>query len=112
MEHAEVVSAYYDALDAHDYETLEQLLAPDFVQYRPDRTFEGRDAFLSFMRDGRPQSDTTHVVERVYENDRERSLGVCGRLVGSGGDDLFRFLDVHDFESGRVATLRTYTARD
>jgi ketosteroid isomerase-like protein len=112
MDHADVAMSYYDALDSHDYDSLESLLTADFVQYRPDRTFEGRDAFVSFMRDGRPQTDTTHVVERVFENRREQSLAVSGRLVDGDEDQLFRFLDVHEFEAGKLARLRTFTEQE
>jgi len=61
---AALARAYYDALDAGEYDRLASLLAPEFVQRRPDRTFEGRDRFVAFMRDERPNTDTTHAVDR------------------------------------------------
>jgi ketosteroid isomerase-like protein len=62
----DLVVRYYDALDAGDYDALRGLLAPEFVQRRPDRSFESREAFVRFMRDDRPQTDTAHAVDAVY----------------------------------------------
>jgi len=103
----ELVRAFYDALDEHAYDDLRGLLDPEFVQERPDRTFEGREAFVAFMRDDRPQSDTTHEIERVFV-DGERAA-VQGRLLDSAGEELFRFADVHAVEGGQIVHLRTYT---
>ncbi|WP_058367684.1 nuclear transport factor 2 family protein [Haloparvum sedimenti] len=99
--------AYYDAIDSGDYDRLAALLRPEFVHYRPDRTLEGRDAFVRFMRDERPMTDTTHAVDGVYPE----GIGVAvrGRLRGPDGEDLFAFVDVFGFEDGAVAALETYT---
>jgi len=103
----ELVRAYYDALDEHAYDDLEGLLDPEFTQERPDRTFEGSEAFVAFMRDDRPQTDTTHELERVFvEGSR---VAVQGRLLGADGEALFRFADVHAVEDGRIVHLQTYT---
>ena len=102
-----LVRAYYDALDEHAYEELTDLLAPEFVHYRPDRTFEGRTAFVSFMREGRPMTDTTHDIDRVFP--REEAVAVQGRLLDAGGELLFRFADVHVVADGRIQRVRTYT---
>ena len=99
--------AYYEALDAGDYDRLASLLDPAFVQRRPDRTFEGRDRFVAFMRDERPMTDTTHAVDAVYP--RGPGVAVRGRLLDSDGEVLFAFVDVFAVESGRLATLETYT---
>ena len=98
--------AYYDALDAGDYERLRGLLDPDFVQRRPDRTFEGRDRFVAFMRDERPMTDTTHAVDAVYP--KGPGVAVRGRLLDTDGDELFAFVDVFDVSDGRLAGLETY----
>ncbi len=128
MDPADAVRAYYAALDGHDYDALSEQLAADFVQRRPDRTFESRDAFVSFMRDDRPRKDTTHAVDAVYErgddgegdrrsdggrdgDDREGDaveLAVRGRLLADG-DELVGFVDVHRVEAGRLVELRTYS---
>ncbi|WP_144799453.1 nuclear transport factor 2 family protein [Halorubrum depositum] len=100
--------AYYEALDAGDYERLRELLAPDFVQRRPDRTFEGRDRFVAFMRDERPMTDTTHAVDAVYP--AGPGVAVRGRLLDADGDEVFAFVDVFDVADGRLAALETYAA--
>ncbi|MFW6000063.1 MAG: nuclear transport factor 2 family protein [Halorubrum sp.] len=107
---AALARAYYAALDAGEYDRLASLLAPDFVQRRPDRTFEGRDRFVAFMRDERPNTDTTHAVERVYP--AGPGVAVRGRLLAADGEELFAFVDVFsvDVEDGRLTALETYAA--
>ena len=105
---AALARAYYDALDAGEYDRLASLLDPDFVQRRPDRTFEGRDRFVAFMRDDRPNTDTTHVVDRVYP--AGPGVAVRGRLLDADGEELFAFVDVFDVAEGRLAALETYAA--
>ena len=100
--------AYYDALDAGDYERLRGLLHPEFVQRRPDRTFEGRDRFVAFMRDERPMTDTTHAVDAVYP--KGPGVAVRGRLLDGDGDEVFAFVDVFDVADDRLAALETYAA--
>jgi ketosteroid isomerase-like protein len=100
--------AYYDALDAGEYERLRGLLHPDFVQHRPDRTFESRDRFVAFMRDERPMTDTTHVVEAVYPVGP--GVAVRGHLLDADGDEVFAFVDVFDAADGRFTALETYAA--
>jgi ketosteroid isomerase-like protein len=107
---AALARAYYDALDAGDYERLRGLLDPEFVQRRPDRTFEGRDRFVTFMRDERPMTDTTHVVDAVYP--AGPGVAVRGRLLDADGDEVFAFVDVFDVTDGRLAALETYAAGD
>ncbi|WP_128905427.1 nuclear transport factor 2 family protein [Halorubrum amylolyticum] len=107
---ARPVRAYYDALDAGEYDRLAALLDPEFVQRRPDRTFEGRDRFVAFMRDGRPMTDTAHAVDAVYPEGP--GVAVRGRLLDADGDELFAFVDVFSVEDGRLAALETYAASD
>ncbi|WP_129112673.1 nuclear transport factor 2 family protein [Halegenticoccus tardaugens] len=109
MDHADVARSYYDALDAHDYDRLSSLLAPGFVQRRPDRTFEGREAFVSFMREGRPQADTTHEVDALYRREGDEEVAVRGRLFDADGEELVAFVDVFRFDGGRAVELWTYT---
>lgn len=104
---ASIVRAFYTALDEHRYADLADLLAPDFMQYRPDRTFEGRDAFVSFMREDRPMTDTSHALERVFTN--ADGAAVQGELLDAHGETLFRFVDVHTVADGRIESVRTYT---
>ncbi|SNR23621.1 Ketosteroid isomerase-related protein [Halorubrum ezzemoulense] len=105
---AALARAYYDAIDAGEYERLASLLDPEFVQRRGDRTFEGRDRFVAFMRDGRPNTDTTHAVDRVYPSGP--GVAVRGRLRDVDGDVLFAFVDVFETEAGRLTSLETYGA--
>lgn len=103
--------AYYAAIDADDYDALAELLAPEFRHVRPDMTHEGRDAFVSFMRDDRPQTETTHVVDAVLVDDDDATqVAVEGRLLDSDDEELFGFVDVFAFDTERrVVELRTYT---
>ncbi|UIO99700.1 nuclear transport factor 2 family protein [Halobaculum sp. CBA1158] len=85
--------AYYEAIDAGEYDALAGLLAPDFVHDRPDRTLSGRERFVRFMRDERPRADTDHRVDAVHA-DAGGEVLVRGRLVGGDGAELFGFVDV------------------
>ncbi|WP_123623534.1 nuclear transport factor 2 family protein [Halorubrum sp. CSM-61] len=107
---ARLARAYYDALDAGEYDRLAALLDPEFVQRRPDRTFEGRDRFVAFMRDERPMTDTTHAVDAVYPEGP--GVAVRGRLLDADGDEVFGFVDVFSIADGRLAALETYAAAD
>ena len=109
-ERERLARAYYDALDAGEYDRLAGLLAPEFVQRRPDRTFEGRERFVAFMRDERPMTDTTHIVERVYP--AGPGVAVRGRLLDADGDALFAFVDAFHIADGRITALETYAATD
>ncbi|ELZ19611.1 hypothetical protein C477_08073 [Haloterrigena salina JCM 13891] len=115
---ASLVRRYYDALDERDYETLEDLLTPDFVQRRPDRTFEDRAAFVRFMRDDRPNPDTSHELEGVVADSGADRVAVRGRVLDADGEQtLFEFADFFDLEDGdgdengdvRIARLETYS---
>lgn len=112
-----LVRAYYRALDDREYGTLESLLEPAFTQRRPDRTFEDRAAFVRFMREERPMTDTSHEVLTVIVGgddgdespDGESRVAVQGRLLDGAGEELFRFADVFTLVDGRIRRLETYT---
>jgi len=104
----DIARTYYRALDDHDYETLRSILSPEFVQHRPDMTLDGRDRFVTFMREGRPQTDTSHPIDAVYENDA--GLAVEGRLLADDGTQIAAFVDVLTFEGDQIGRIRTYTA--
>ncbi|MEZ3164051.1 nuclear transport factor 2 family protein [Halorubrum sp. RMP-47] len=105
---AALARAYYNAIDAGEYDRLASLLHPEFVQRRADRTFEGRERFVAFMRDERPNTDTTHAVDGVYPSGP--GVAVRGRLLDADGGELFAFVDVFDVDAGRLSTLETYGA--
>jgi len=111
--------AYYRALDEGDYDLLAALLAAEFVHDRPDRTIEGRERFVRFMREERPQTDTTHPVDAVFaatDGGRASSgwgpdgaVAVRGRLLDADDDPIARFVDVFEFTAERIARIETYT---
>ncbi|WP_123536795.1 nuclear transport factor 2 family protein [Halosimplex salinum] len=110
--------AYYRALDDHDYDALADLLADGFVHDRPDLTLDGCERFVAFMREERPQKDTTHRVEavyRVHEDERgyERETGgavaVRGRLLDADGEQITAFVDVFTVGDPGLERIDTYT---
>lgn len=101
-----LVRAYYDCLDDGDYDRLAELLAPEFVQRRPDRSFSGRGEFIEFMREERPRTDTTHPIETVYRASDEQ-FAVQGRLVADG-ETLTGFVDIFTLADGQIARIETY----
>jgi ketosteroid isomerase-like protein len=107
MDRRETARAYYAAIDDGEYERLRRLLADEFRQERADMTLDGADAFVAFMRDDRPDTGTTHVVETVYGADE--GVAVEGELRRGDGSVWFRFVDVFRFADGRISALRTYT---
>lgn len=118
MEPAVRAREYYRALDEGDYAALDALLAPGFVQERPDLTLEGRERFVRFVREERPQTDTTHAVDAVYPCDSSASredgddpdaVAVRGRLLDADGGLLVRFVDVFAVGPDGVERLDTYT---
>jgi len=103
----EAAREYYRAIDEGDYEALRAVLAEGFRQERGDRTLDGREEFVRFVRHDRPQTDTTHVVDAVYE--RAGGVAVEGRLLRADGSEWFAFVDAFDVEDERLTDLRTYT---
>ncbi|RJT04387.1 nuclear transport factor 2 family protein [Halococcus sp. IIIV-5B] len=103
------VEAYYSAIDEGRYDDLRGLLAPEFVHDRPDRTIDGPDTFVGFMRDDRPLTDTRHTLEAVCANEDDSEFAVRGTLLDADGDPLFGFVDVHTVEDGTIARIETYT---
>ena len=119
MSHEATARAYYRAIDDGDYGSLADLLSPEFVHERPDRTLSGRESFLEFMREERPRTDTEHRVDAVYASvdvatdPAAPEVVVRGRLLNDDGGTLFDFVDVFEFAStdpdATAAHLTTYT---
>ena len=107
MDQSTLVAEYYRCLDDDEYETLQSILHPEFVQHRPDRSFDGRAAFVEFMQNDRPETDTTHRVDTLLES--TASLAAYGRLFDSEGSELFEFIDVFQFDDGRIRAVDTYS---
>jgi ketosteroid isomerase-like protein len=114
MDGEAIVRAYYRAIDDHDYEAFADRLAPDVVHRRPDRTIDGRETLVAFMRDDRPDTETSHELRHVYDGDADAVDGdgavvVEGCLLDSAGNELFTFADAFSLSDGRIAEIRTYT---
>jgi ketosteroid isomerase-like protein len=107
-QHTETARTYYQTIDDGEYGTLGEILAPGFIQERPDRTLSGPEEFVRFMREERPMTDTTHVVDEIYEDDGNKEVAARGRLRREN-EDLFGFVDVFAFEDAKIARLWTYT---
>ncbi|RRJ29243.1 nuclear transport factor 2 family protein [Halocatena pleomorpha] len=99
--------AYYRAIDEGEYEALSALLAPEFTHDRPDRTIDGREAFVQFMREQRPETDTTHEITDVFRN--EHAIAVRGKLIHADGEEWFEFVDVFSVEGDAIVSLKTYS---
>jgi ketosteroid isomerase-like protein len=99
---------YYEYIDNGEYDSLADILAPDFVHERPDRTIEGRTRFIRFMRDERPMTETEHGIQTIFGG--ERQAGVEGTLVLESGEHLFGFVDIFEIEENHIRRIRTYTA--
>ncbi len=105
---SDLVRQYYDALDNHEYDRLETLLTPGFVQHRPDRTFEDRAAFVQFMQTGRPNPETSHELVTVVTDDT--GAAARGRVIDTPTDrSLFEFADFFEFDGDRICRLDTYS---
>jgi ketosteroid isomerase-like protein len=108
MDDTALAREYYRAIDDDDHAALSDVLAGGFVHERPDGTLEGREEFVAFMRSGRPETDTEHVLEAVYE-DGEGRVAAEGRLLAPDGTEWFGFVDTFVVGDGGIGRLRTYT---
>lgn len=108
-----LVSSYYRAIDDGEYDRLAALLTAGFSQVREDMTIEGRAAFVQFMREERPETDTCHDIEAIYLDPSKTDVAaaVRGRLFRPDGSVGFGFVDVFDCADGRLDALVTYTNR-
>jgi ketosteroid isomerase-like protein len=116
---ADRARAYYRALDEADYGRLADLLAAGFVHERPDRTIDGRDRFVEFMREERPQKDTSHRVEAMFEtrggvggdtdDDHGERVAAQGRLLAADGSAITGFVDVFAIGETGIERIETYT---
>jgi ketosteroid isomerase-like protein len=100
---------YYHALDTDDYELLADVVASEFVHERPDMTLSGRERFVRFMRDERPQKETSHPIDALYEQRDGSEVVVRGRLLATDESLITRFVDVFSFDGEKIASIRTFT---
>jgi len=109
----EPARAYYRALDEGEYDRLADLLTEGFVHDRPDRTLEGRDRFVTFMREERPQTDTSHRVDTVFtaepRPESETDAAVQGRLLAADGSAITDFVDVFSVCEAGIERIETYS---
>lgn len=103
------VRTYYRALDSHEYDAFTEILHPEFTHYRPDRVLDGRDAFIEFMRHDRPQRQTTHPIDAVYQQLDGDEIIARGRLLDENGSELTGFVDVFAIDYEQITQLVTYT---
>ena len=108
MDGPDTAREYYRAIDEDDYAALSDLIADGFVHGRPNRTIEGREEFVAFMRSGRPETDTEHVLEAIYEATAGNRVAAEGRLVAPDGTEWFGFVDVFVVDDDGITRLRTY----
>lgn len=106
MDDAAVAQAYYSAIDDGNYDELRTLLAEAFVQVRPDRTLNGPDRFVQFMRDDRPITETEHTLTGIYHG--REGVAVHGNVVTSSRH-LFEFIDTFQIKNQQITRLTTYT---
>lgn len=104
-----LVRAYYEALDSHGYDRLESLLAPEFVHDRPDMSLDSREEFVTFMRDDRPEMETTHRIESVFQTGQGSPFAVQGELLDKGGNTITGFVDIVSVSDGKIVGIKTYT---
>jgi len=114
MSQTDLVERYYEAIDAMDADGLAAVLAPEFRHDRSDRTIEGRERFVEFMMNDRPQTDTVHAVDTLFlpavdDDAREREVAAHGRLFAEDGEELFAFVDLFSVEEEKIVELRTFT---
>ena len=107
MDRHDIVEAYYHSIDADEYDELRGLLADEFVHDRGDMRLDGADAFVAFMRDDRPDTETSHELTAIYES--ETGVAAEGTLRRDSGEQMFSFVDTFRFEDGKLYALTTYT---
>jgi ketosteroid isomerase-like protein len=108
--HQEAVRGYYRAIDGDDYELLASVLAADVTHIRPDMTLDGRERFIEFMRDERPQNETSHQIDALYRQTDSGGVAAQGRLIAADGTLITHFVDVFSFNDAEIAQIRTFTA--
>ena len=109
MDDVALVREYYRSIDADEYDALRAILAEEFAHRRPDRTIEGRDAFVEFMREERPDRKTEHATETIYEERGGERIAVEVKLLRSDGSEWFGFVDSFVVDKRRIRRVRTYT---
>lgn len=110
----DAVRAYYDYVDAEDYDALFALFAEDVTYERPGQpAIEGMNDFREFYHEGRPLEDGSHEVHDVVADGD--TVAVRGTFSGvqDGTEVSFGFADFHVFDAdGTIGHRYTFTDRD
>ncbi|MCQ4334043.1 nuclear transport factor 2 family protein [Natronomonas sp. F2-12] len=109
MDGVTLVREYYRSVDEDEYAALTDVLASGFVHRRPDRTIEGREEFIAFMRGSRPERDTEHELEAIYTERDGGRIAAEGQLRHADGSEWFGFVDSFRIRRGKIRSIRTYT---
>lgn len=106
-----LADAYFDALDAPDYESLRSVFATDIVYRYPDATpLEGIETAIRFFEEDKPTSDTDHDVTRyVHGEDATVAEGFSTGVVDGDPFESY-FCDVLEFteDEERISDLAVY----
>jgi ketosteroid isomerase-like protein len=109
-ERERLADAYFEALDAPDYDALRSVFAPDIVYLYPDAApIEGLDDAIRFFEEEKPTSDTDHhITQYVHGPSVTVAEGVSTGLL-DGDPFESHFCDVIEFDDGRIDRLAVYS---
>lgn len=110
----DTVRAYYEAIDAENYEELFSYFDEDVVYERPGQdAIEGIEDLRTFYLEGRPLEEGSHELHSlVVDGD---TVAVRGSFSGvqDGTTVEFGFADFFEFTgAGTIGRRFTYTDRD
>ncbi|WP_254525630.1 nuclear transport factor 2 family protein [Natrinema caseinilyticum] len=91
------IDAYFDALDAADFEIVRPALADGFVYESLSGDLAGRDGLKTYIEELRGLSNTTHDVTLLVHG--ETASVAEGTVVGENEDGSVEFCDVFEFDA-------------
>ena len=110
----DAVRAYYDHIDAEEYDAVFSLFADDVTYDRPGQsTLDDMAEFREFYLEDRPLEDGDHEIRQLVADGD--TVAVRGRFTGRQDDEevAFDFADFHRFDDdGKIEARWTYTDRD
>jgi predicted ester cyclase len=125
MSNENILRAVIDAIDAHRYDEVPQLVTADFEMRSPDGTFIGPEQMTAMSR-GYHEAfpDGVHTLERVVEvGDTIVSEGYwsgtntgplqtpAGTIPATGGTGRISFGGIATVRGGQLATMHVYFDR-
>ncbi|MCW8172085.1 nuclear transport factor 2 family protein [Natrialba swarupiae] len=105
MDSRSVVRRYYDALDDHEYDALEDVLARD--SYNGVPTGRSRTASRSSGSCARAVRIRTRLTNWLPSSAKVRRSRLAA--ASSIRTTLFEFADFFELEDGRIVELETYS---